>query len=71
MLIKMICFAVTKENLVRETDEPQRALYHCAGSRSLLTAPYILSSTTQGEGELTWLCVCAWPQAGFEGQLGT
>lgn len=26
MLIKMICFAVTKENLVRETDELPEAL---------------------------------------------
>ena len=38
----MICFAVTKENLVRGTDELQQVLCHWAGSKRMLTEPSIL-----------------------------
>lgn len=50
MLIKMICFAVTKENLVRETDELQAALSLSWGQTRAYSTTWPTSWTMKGGG---------------------
>lgn len=68
MLIKMICFPVTKENLVRETDELQRALSPGWEQKHAWSTRHPMSLTMTGEGGLAW-----WgtqPRLGSQSQPG-
>lgn len=60
MLIKMICFSVTKENLVRETDELRRVVsklgtrYHSTAYGGRINLPLALGGSNEHPGILKY-----------------